>query len=557
MIINYTDANRAINLRWRDKEGNRQEENITDYAPYFFVSETEHEPDAYTVTMKINNRKAKITYPFLYEHGDWFNLQGKRLKKVLVLKPYDIRAAKKLFGRTYEADVPFHYRYCVDNINSIPEYKLRKWYWDMEWLPKDHEQSEAITCIVVYDNYNEQYTTYTWFPNCTNPPNFEGDSEKFFDTEKGMLEAFITDIQKQDPDMLIAWFGLKFDLPKLIERLAENDIDPRLLSPYNEVKYVNWDGVSDRIHEYSPVSQPIKGRICLNLDVAFERQWNDAQRGTLPSLALDYVAEIVLGEQKLVSEKFPDKNEFFMKGWLEDSETYLQYAKKDVELLVRIDEKNFCSDAILSLQKLLIAPFDACFYASNMGSIYFMRNAWWKAPTGEKSKEREDYDGAFVYDPAKYGTHGRYKNVAAFDFSGLYPSMILARNISWETLTSKKTEFAVNVSIPRDFSEVQKNRMVYFKTDKLGVLPKAVQELKTLRDSYKLKMREAETEDEYNKWFNNQMAVKRLMASFYGIIAYQGFGWSNVILAASITASAREAIREAAFKVMDIGDEEE
>jgi DNA polymerase elongation subunit (family B) len=42
------------------------------------------------------------------------------------------------------------------------------------------------------------------------------------------------------------------------------------------------------------------------------------------------------------------------------------------------------------------------------------------------------------------------------------------------------------------------------------------------------------------------------MASFYGIIAYQGFGWANVDLAASITASAREAIREAAFKVREL-----
>ena len=59
-------------------------------------------------------------------------------------------------------------------------------------------------------------------------------------------------------------------------------------------------------------------------------------------------------------------------------------------------------------------------------------------------------------------------------------------------------------------------------------------------------MKAADTQEEYVKWFNNQMAVKRLMASFYGIIAYQGFGWANVDLAASITASAREAIREAA-----------
>ena len=65
-------------------------------------------------------------------------------------------------------------------------------------------------------------------------------------------------------------------------------------------------------------------------------------------------------------------------------------------------------------------------------------------------------------------------------------------------------------------------------------------------------MRNAETTSDYNKWNNNQLAVKRLMASFYGIIAYQGFGWANVDLAASITASARQAIREAAFKAREL-----
>jgi len=58
--------------------------------------------------------------------------------------------------------------------------------------------------------------------------------------------------------------------------------------------------------------------------------------------------------------------------------------------------------------------------------------------------------------------------------------------------------------------------------------------------------------DEYVKWHNNQMAVKRLMASFYGVLAYQGFGWADVDLAASITASAREAIRLAAFKAKEL-----
>ena len=76
-----------------------------------------------------------------------------------------------------------------------------------------------------------------------------------------------------------------------------------------------------------------------------------------------------------------------------------------------------------------------------------------------------------------------------------------------------------------------------------------------MRNDYKKKMkvaRDGDDKEEYVKWNNNQMAVKRLMASFYGILAFRGFGWSNKDLAASITASAREAIRLAAFKAREM-----
>ena len=253
----------------------------------------------------------------------------------------------------------------------------------------------------------------------------------------------------------------------------------------------------------------------------------------------------------MVSDKFPDKNEFFARAWREDTQNYLDYALKDVELIVRLDEENYTSEAIIALQRLLIAPFDACFYASNMGGIYFMRNATWKAPTGAKGK-KIDYDGAMIYDPKEEGTHGLHLGVAAFDFAGLYPSMMIARNISWETKSREPTEFAVNILTPRDFSEEEEFDWRYYNTDELGLLPRAVLELKNLRNDYKKKMKHAATKEERTKWFNNQMAVKRLMASFYGVVGFQGFGWADVDVAASITASAREAIREAAFKVMEL-----
>ena len=549
MIVSRTNEGDKIYLSWR--ENGKKEHKTVSFAPYFYVDEDSREPPSYKASKY-------ITRDFEYVRGDWVNLNGDKLKKVIVESSFDISKAKNMFKKTYEADVPFHFRYAVDCIDEMPEYNLRKWYWDMEWQ-QGGEHHDKITTIVAYDNYDKEYYQWAWFPNHINTGGiYFHDKERVFDNEKDMIQNFMTSMVVKDPDMLIAWFGNFADVPKLLDRACALGLNPNIMSPIGTIKGIKKTkrGYSFAYAEkgFSPIEQPIGGRITLDLDLAFERQWNDSQRGTLPSLALDYIGQIALNKKKLVSEKFSDTNEFYRRGWLEDIETYLEYALKDVELIVELDEKNYCSDAIVSLQRLLKAPFDACFYASHMGSIYFMRNAWWKSPTGQRVEKRQEYEGAMIYDPLSEETNGLHFNVAAFDFAGLYPSMMIARNISWETISEEPTAFGVNILTPRDFSETTQEQMVYFKTDKMGLLPKAVLELKELRNDYKAKMKEArgKPNGEYMKWHNNQMAVKRLMASFYGIVAFQGFSWANVTLAASITASAREAIRLAAFKAKEL-----
>jgi len=545
MIISRMDDGKTIYKAWREN-GERRFEQI-EYRPYFFIDEDEKEPSRYKPSKYIDR-------DFEYLRGDWVNIENEPLKKVFVENSFDIKKVKDRFSKTYEADVPYHYRYCVDELHDMPEYKLRKWYWDMEWQ-QGGEHHDKITTIVVYDNYDKEYYQWVWFPDST----FHGTKNKYtFGSEKEMLEHFMTTMVVKDPDMLIAWFGNFADIPKLLDRACALGLNPLIMSPIGSIKGIrkSKDNFKFLYYEngFSPVEQPIGGRITLSLDMAFERQWNDSQRGTLPSLALDYIAEEVLGKNKLVSEKFPDANEFYMRGWLEDTETYLKYALIDVELMVEIDETNYCSEAIIALQRLLKAPFDACFYASNMGTIYFMRNAWWKCLTGNRKAKKESYKGAMIYDPLSEETNGLHLNVAAFDFSGLYPSMMISRNISFETISDEPTELGVNILTPRDFSEVTEEKMIYFKTDKLGLLPRAVLELKELRNEYKAKMKAArgKPNGEYMKWHNNQMAVKRLSASFYGIIGYTGYAWANNDLAAAITASAREAIRLAAFKAKEM-----
>jgi len=544
MIISNKNGN-VIYKSWREN-GVKQSEEV-EFRPYFYVSAEENEIPHYPVSKYARGE-------FEYEEGDWVSLDGSKLKRVYVQKSFDIYKARQHFSKTYEADVPYTFRYAVDEINDMPEYNMRKWYWDMEWQ-QGGEHDNCITTIVMYDNYDKEYRQWAWFPADINTGGlYFHDKEHIFDNEKDMIEHFMGTMIVKDPDMLIAWFGLKFDLPKLLDRACALGLNPLVMSPYHKIDGVKQlkNGCSFKRQDgYSPIEQPIGGRLTLNLDLAFERQWNDSQRGTLPSLSLDYVSKLLFDEGKVMDTKFEDPNEFYRRAWLEDTQAYLQYALVDVELLVKIDEKNYCSEAILSLQRLLKAPFKACFYASHMGSIYFMRNAWWKAPTGIKSADRKEYEGAMIYDPLSENTNGLHLNVAAFDFAGLYPSMMVARNISWETKSETPTEFGVNILTPRDFSEPEGDRMYYYKTDELGLLPKAVLELKELRNDYKKRMKNSEG-DEYVKWYNNQMAVKRLMASFYGVLAYQGFGWADVDLAASITASAREAIRLAAFKAKEL-----
>ena len=549
MIISNKNGN-TIYKSWRDNGVKISEE--VEFRPYFYVLADEKEIPTYSLNKYTKGK-------FEYEEGDWKNLEGESLKRVYVEKSYDINGARQVFTKTYEADVPYTFRYAVDEVNEMPEYTMRKWYWDMEWQ-QSGEHDGCITTIVAYDNWDKHYYQWVWFPSDVE---FSGDFQStlskttvryYCGDEKEMIEHFMGTMIAKDPDMLIAWFGLKFDLPKLLDRACALGLNPLVMSPYHKIDGVKQlkKGCSFKRQDgYSPIEQPIGGRLTLNLDLAFERQWNDSQRGTLPSLSLDYVSKVLFNEGKVMETKFEDPNEFYRRAWLEDTEAYLHYALVDVELLVRIDESNYCSEAIISLQRLLKAPFKACFYASHMGSIYFMRNADWKAPTGIKSADRREYQGAMIYDPLSENTNGLHLNVAAFDFAGLYPSMMVARNISWETKSETPTEFGVNILTPRDFSEVEGEQMHYYRTDELGLLPKAVLELKELRNDYKKRMKNSEG-DEYVKWYNNQMAVKRLMASFYGVLAFQGFGWADVDLAASITASAREAIRLAAFKAKEL-----
>ncbi len=552
MMINTIQENNEhrIKLRYRDINDERKEETF-ECRPYFYL------PIDTKISRSIIARGRRVD--FIRSPTNRKNLEGTPLVKYYYENPYDrynIMQEIHKTERTYQGDVDAARLWCIDSDYEIPEYNLRKWYFDIE-TQVGGEHDGKITVLSIYDNYTQKPTVMTWFAERV--IHKEQEWLEVYDNETDMLYAFIRLMQEQDPDMIIGWYLLGFDIPKVISRMCELNINPTLMSPYGEIKNVSRRyaggepvGWNLKVENYHNSGQPIKGRLTFCLMDRFERLWTDSQMGTLPSLKLDDCSKLVLeNDGKVVSAKFQD-NEFYERAWLEDTDTYLEYARIDVKLCVDIDEKLNVSENQLALQRLIGCPFENTYHNSQMAGVYFMKKADWVPPTGLKGS-KEKFEAAFVMDPNEEKTYGQHENVAIFDFKSLYPSMMASMNISWESKT--RDGYAVWWETPKNLRPYSGRPNIHFSKDGEGVLPQAVKELMEMRDSYKKLRSEATTEEEYQKWDSAQMATKRVVNAFYGILAKDGYGWADMDMAKSITASARRAMRMTAFKAQDLGYE--
>ena len=288
MII--TEAQGNIHMRWRDGEGNRRILTDEDFKSYFYIDRGEATPDYFDVRRKGDNVRIRPTYDM---NCDEVNINGQSLVKVIVDEPQHVYDIRGKWDQTYEADISLVRKYCKDNNVAFPEYKYRKWYLDIETQVSGKYDGQ-INAITVYDNYDDIYYVMSWFPTepmpeidmCLSPGNTE---LKMYEDEGDMLEDFIKLMQDCDPDILIGWYIMGFDLPKILERIVANGLNPRALSPINEVKGCGYKRIYNT--DYTNTTQVIKGRYTYCLMTTFERLWLDSQKGNLPSLALDYCSK--------------------------------------------------------------------------------------------------------------------------------------------------------------------------------------------------------------------------------------------------------------------------
>ena len=549
-----------IHIRWRE-EGKRVEKTVKDFEPYCYVPKSEKlwvgakdNTSTYAYAMQLPDHQNASWMINRIEPTNKLSADGRELVKVILNKPWMARIFGRRVKPSFEADVAYEDRYLIDNVDEIHSYKMRKLFIDLEALqyrdgdkgPLYHAANESnprdfqeINVIGAYDSFSKQrvqWCQHASFDTRSEVKEFDGDKVLvyYFNNEKDLLEEFVGFVEATDPDCILAWGMGFYDLPTLYYRLESCGIGAERLSPSSLGKHRHTMKPTFKGNQYRWQAQPVIGRLVISLDRLFERIYKDSKSANLPSNKLDVVGEKLFGRGK--TDFRPD---FYDADYDEFIQDYLYYNYRDVELMIDIEEKYNLIEGQQALQELAKCQFNATFYGSSYARVYFMRKAGFIQKTGWQETYDEDLQGAIVMDPEDLDSVGVHKNVCILDFAGLYPSMMVAYNTSWETKVKPGEE--------RDDDIIGDG--CRFRREPEGILPACVKELDVLRDEYKAKRADAANahgkgSDEYRKWDDAQKTVKRLRATFYGLMGFgrHGYAWGDIDIARTITYGGRTAL---------------
>jgi len=337
--------------------------------------------------------------------------------------------------------------------------------------------------------------------------------------EKELLKKFADEVRKFSPDFLIGYFSDRFDFPYIKSRAEKLKIKMNL-------------GVDDSSMKFSRGQNPA-GRIngVVHVDLAKFISTAYSQYMQSETLSLNEIAKEFLGEEKLKFE-FKHSSKIAEDEW----EKYFEYNLQDSVLTLKLFEK-FWPD-LLEFSRVINEPI---FEISRNGmsknvESYVIHHLKKYDEIPERKPEhhelaqrmeREKYEGAFVFEP----TAGLYEDIAMFDFTSYWPSIIVTFNLSKSTLLEKKEKDATEIEI--------KDKKIYF-SKKIGFFPDMLKELIEKRKEYKKELQK--NPDAVKRARSN--AFKLLANASYGYLGFFGARYYCPEASASATAISRKFIKK-------------
>ncbi|MEM4989896.1 DNA polymerase II [Collimonas sp. H4R21] len=326
-----------------------------------------------------------------------------------------------------------------------------------------------------------------------------------------LLEKLNQWLERHDPDAIIGWNLVQFDLRVLHKHAQEYSVPLRIGRGGSQMEW--------REHGFKPNHHfaSAAGRLIIDgIEALKSATWN------FPSFSLEHVAQTLLGEGKSITNPYQRMAEIDRR-FAEDKPALATYNLKDCELVTRIFAKTELLTFLLERAAVTGLPADRSGGSvAAFGHLYLphMHRQGYVAPNlGDVSGEPSP--GGFVMDSQS----GLYDSVVVLDYKSLYPSII-------RTFLIDPVGLVEGMQHPADSDSVPGFRGARFSRTKHS-LPAIVSQIWQGRETAKR---------QHNQPLSQ--ALKIIMNAFYGVLGSTGCRFFDPRLASSITMRGHEIMHK-------------
>lgn len=319
--------------------------------------------------------------------------------------------------------------------NADDKFEKPKIVWDKNAALPELEGDHVIQIGTTVHRYGSDEIVYRHIVTLNTCDDIENADVEHYSTEEEMIDAWKRIIIRLDPDILTGYNIFGFDMKYLWERAQELNIDDELgqgLGRLTERKTtlleqrLSSSALGDNFLYYIDMD----GVVCIDMLKVMQRDHK------LDSYKLDAVSQIFLGDQKDDLKPKEIFEKFY--GSSADRCVIAKYCLQDCALVNRLIHKlkvlennvgmgNVCSVPLSYLfmrgQGIKIFSLVAKECRANKYLIPVLRDF-----SEDLVEDEEGYEGAIVLDPQE----GIYLEdpITVLDYSSLYPSSMIARNLS-------------------------------------------------------------------------------------------------------------------------------
>ena len=332
----------------------------------------------------------------------------------------------------------------------------------------------------------------------------------YSDSRAGLIESLNQWLARHDPDMIIGWNVVQFDLRVLQAQADAAQVDLRI---GRDASPMSLRERGSRAQTFASAA----GRLLVDgVEALRSATWS------FPSFSLESVARALLGEGKAISTPY-DRMDEINRLFAEDKPGLARYNIKDCELVTRIFTQARLLEFLLERATVTGLPVDrsgGSIAAFTHLYLPLMHRQGFVAPNVGSQPEQAS-PGGFVMDSRP----GLYDSVLVLDYKSLYPSII-------RTFLIDPVGLAEGLRQPDPAHAVEGFRGAWFSRTR-HCLPAIVERVWANREAAK-------------RDGNSPLAqaLKIIMNAFYGVLGASGCRFFDTRLASSITLRGHQIMRQ-------------